>query len=79
MRGRSGDRVLLLAIPIQLMLSPVPVPTLLDGLDVGGGNIGKTSQRQDSGTDRHLGKRSTMMGLAMRTPHHRRPDLPRAA
>ena len=79
MRWRRGDRVLLLAIPIKLMLSPVPVPTLLEGLDVCGGNIGKTSQRQESGTDRHPGRRGTMMGLAMRTPHHRRQDLPRAA
>ena len=52
---------------------------LFDGLDVGRGNSGKTSQRQDSGTDRYPGRRGTMMGLAMRTPHHRRPDLPRAA
>src|SRR5712692_2456574 len=79
MRWRRGDRVLLLAIPIKLMLSPVPVPTCLEGLDVGGGHIGKTAQRQESGTDRHPGRRGTMMGLAMRTPHHRRQDLPRAA
>src|SRR5712692_6410160 len=79
MRWRRGDRVLLLAIPIKLMLSPVPVPTLLEGLDVCGGNIGKTSQRQESGADRHPGRRGTMMGLAMRTPLHRRQDLPRAA
>ncbi len=79
MRRRSGDRVLLLTIPIKLMLSPVPVPTFLEGLDVGGGKIGKTSQCQERGTDRHPGRRGTMMGLAMRTPHHRRQDLPRAA
>lgn len=79
MSRRSGDRVLQLAIPIQLMLSPVPVPPRLESLDVGGGNSGKTSQRQERGPDRHPGRRSTMMGLAMRTPHHRRQDLPRAA
>jgi len=79
MSRRSGDRVLLLAIPIQLMLSPVPVPPRLERLDVGGGHSGKTSQRQERGPDRHPGRRSTMMGLAMRTPHHRRQDLPRAA
>src|SRR5262245_56870105 len=79
MRWRSRDRVLLLAIPIKLMLSPVPVPTRLEGLDVCGGHSGKTSQRQERGTDRHPGRRGTMMGLAMRTPHHRRQDLPRAA
>src|SRR5262245_7223844 len=79
MRWRNGDCVLLLAIPIQLMLSPVPVPTLLDGLDVSRGHSGKTSQRQDRGTDRYPGRSGTMMGLAMRTPHHCRQDLPRAA
>ena len=79
MRRWSGDRVLLLAIPIQLMLSPVPVPPLLEGLDVCGGHSGTTAQRQERGTDRHPGRRGTMMGLAMRTPHHRRQDLPRAA
>src|SRR5215471_19039034 len=79
MSRRSGDRVLLLAIPIQLMLSPVPVPPRLESLDVGRGNSGKTSQRQDRGTDRYPGRRGAMMGLAMRTPHHRRQDLPRAA
>src|SRR5262245_29495787 len=76
---RSRDRVLLLAIPIQLMLFPVPVPPLFEGLDVGGGHISKTSHRQKRGTDRHPGRRGTMMGLAMRTPHHRRQDLLRAA
>jgi len=78
-RWRRGDGVLLLAIPIELMLSPVPVPTLLKCLDLCGCDMGKTTQRQDGGTDRHPGGRSTMMGLATWTPHQGRQDLPRAS
>ena len=34
---RHGSRGLRLAIPIQLMLSPVAVPLFFEGLDLGGG------------------------------------------
>ncbi len=49
--ARRGHRVLRLAIPIQLMLFPVAVPSFFEGLDLGGGCTGIPSQRQDGGPD----------------------------
>src|SRR5919198_4733951 len=41
--------------------------------------IERTPQCQDGRSDRHARRRGTMPGLAMRTPHHGRQDLPRLA